>query len=55
MSTIYNMNRGEPSIEDLLQTIRMMKLKVLKPEDIVLGNGGANLNFARKMIKSSLG
>jgi hypothetical protein len=47
-SSIINMNRGEPSIGDLLHTIGMIVPNVCKPKYISLGERSANLNLAKE-------
>jgi hypothetical protein len=51
MCTVADIDRGEPNSLDLFQAPRMMKPKILKSEDISLGDVGANLNSTRQVIR----
>jgi hypothetical protein len=53
MGTVKHINRAEPDISYLLHTLRMVEPIVFKPKDISFWNIGANLNFARQVIRSN--
>jgi hypothetical protein len=51
MSTVADIDWGEPNSLDLLQTFRMMKPKIFKSKNVGLGDAGANLDSTRQVIR----
>lgn len=55
LSTIGTSGWGKPGISNLINTSRMVKPIIFKPENVSPGNICANLNLTRQMIRSNLG
>jgi hypothetical protein len=52
MSTVANTDRRGPNRFDLIQTVRVLKPKIFKSENISLGNASANLDSTGKVIRN---